>query len=233
MNNKRTRQYLLPLTVAILAGVAGPTSAPAHIVAMPSSAASGAAAVASPVKQAENQLREMGESIHRLKSAATDLVRECNRENTMMAGGEIDFIGTDVIPILPDTAEGLGGPVYMPPRKKYIDLHMAQLAQLLPILQQEIQSTASPDPAQASQTTQSIAEMNNVYADAMLHFNNLKGSTVIQPYDATAITTEATALHKDIAEIDKMRKSVYTAIKRDPNDKAIDSAATGSSPATK
>jgi hypothetical protein len=221
------RKSILSITVVVTAASFTFLPASAHSVQIPSVTAVGAAAAVSPVKQAENQLKIMGEAIHRAKSAAADLVRECSRENTMMAGGEIDFIGTDVIPILPDTAEGLGGSSYFPPRKQYLDLHMGQLLSLMPILQQDIQATKSPDPAQAQQTAADQDAMTGFYSDAMVHINTLKTLTATQPYDATSIINEAQAVHKDVSEIDKLRKKVYTAIKRDPNDKAIDQAASG------
>jgi hypothetical protein len=231
MNYKRARVYILPLTIAYLAGATSsilPVSA--HIVQLTSSGAVGSSALVSPVKAAEQKLKEMGESIHRTKSAAVDLVRECTRENTMMAGGEIDFIGTDVIPILPDTSEGLGGPQFFPPRRQYIDLHMGQLSLLLPILQQDIASMKSPDPAQAGQTAAYGSQMTQYLNDAMTHFQTLKTLASASTYDSASIVNEATALHKDVAEIDKVRKKVYGEIKHDPNDKALDAGAAPANP---
>lgn len=229
MNYKRTRalsMMIIATASGAMAQVILPATVFANQAAIPA-AFMGSAATSNPVKSAESALREMGESVHRTKTAAVDLVRECTREDTMMAGGEIDFIGTDVIPILPDTAEGLGGPQFLPPRRSYINLHMSQLMMMLPILANDIKNTKSPDPSQAAQTATYDSDMEKYLQDAMLHYSNLKGVTVAPPYDTNTIVAEAKALHKDIDEIDKIRKRVYGEIKHDPNDKKIEKQAEG------
>ena len=69
-------------------------------------------------QQAEQLLKQMSEPVHRTKQAASDLVRECKRDAGYFEGGEIDFVGGDIIPILPSTAEGMGPNTYLPPRTK-------------------------------------------------------------------------------------------------------------------
>lgn len=102
----------------------------------------GAAAIVATLKTEQQQLRRMGEAVKRTKRASGDLQMECTQPVEMM--GEIDIIGQDVIPIMPATAEGFGNQ-HMPPRPKYINLHMAQLAALVPILQEDISSLTIPD----------------------------------------------------------------------------------------
>jgi len=222
MRSKQSAVQFLALFAVITASNA---NAIAHISKVPLSAAASAASATNPVKQAEMFLRNMGEPIHRAKHAAVDFVRECTRENQAITGGEIDFIGTDVIPIIPDNVPGLGSEAYLPPRKSYLDLHVSQLAGVLPILQSDIQTFQTPDPALQKDTAVDIARMNDYFADANTHFDQIKALIAKQPYDSTSIVREAKVIHQDIDSIDKLRKKIYDSIKRDPNDKQIENNA--------
>jgi len=201
MNKKH---LLLPATMLLLAA-----SAPMSLAAKDSKATA-------PIQTAERQLKDLSECIHRGRHAAADLVIECQQVNELM-GGEIDFVGTDIIPILPDTAEGMGPDSYIPPRPKYINLHMAQLTGILPLLQSEIVGIKAPDPSEADKISPYTAEMQLIWADVQKHFANLGPLTSNQPYDSTGIVTEAKAIDKDLAQIDKLRKSVYESYRHDKN----------------
>ena len=124
------------------ATAAAPKDSSASAAPATTDSTTGAAAVVATLKTEQTQLRAMGEAVKRTKRASGDLLMECTQPVEMM--GEIDIIGQDVIPIMPATAEGFGNN-YAPPRPKYINLHMAQLSSLVPILADDIKSLKIPD----------------------------------------------------------------------------------------
>jgi len=120
-----------------------------------------ATAVVATLKSEQQQLRRMGEAIKRTRRAAGDILQECTQPVEMM--GEIDIIGQDVIPIMPATAEGFGNN-YMPPRPKYINLHMAQLDALVPILKDDMNTLAIPD-VEKDYAKQPMEDLYGNYSD--------------------------------------------------------------------
>ena len=176
-------------------------------VAQPSAQSS--AAAANPVKAAaineERQLRMMGEAIKRLRRSASDLASECSQPLEMM--GEIDIIGTDVIPIMPATAEGFGNQ-YIPPRPKYVNLHMGHLGDLIPILEDDLNTLTIPD-AEKDAATPLLADALSSLADVKKRYATLQSLTVKgTDYDANAIVNECQAIHKATGQIDSDRKKL-------------------------
>jgi hypothetical protein len=165
---------------------------------------------------AERQLKDLSEALHRGRRASVDLIAECQRENEVM-GGEIDFVGTDIIPIIPATAEGLGGAQYLPPRPKYINLHMTQLSAIMPLLQDEINGIKAPDADEATAIAPMMAEVKQVWADAQKQYAALGPLTSSLPYDTNGIVDTANALNKDLERIDKLRRDIYKSYKHDPD----------------
>lgn len=212
MNKK---YLLLPATMILLAA-----SAPMSF------AADKAGKVVTPLQAAERQLKDLSEAIHRARRAGTDLIAECQRENEVM-GGEIDFVGTDIIPILPATAEGLGGASYLPPRPKYVNLHMNQLTGILPLLQDEITGIKAPDADEAAKTQPMTDEMKTVWTDLQKHFTALAPLTNNIPYDTGDIVDETTQLVRDLDQIDKLRKNIYKSYRHDPDKGNGPATATG------
>lgn len=154
----------------------------------------------------ERQLRMMGEGIKRVRRAASDLAAECTQPVEMM--GEIDIIGTDVIPIMPATAEGFGNQ-YIPPRPKYVNLHMQQLGNLIPILEDDMQTLTLPD-SEKEYATPLLADAKNYLADVKKHYGVLQGLTKpgTTDYDASTIVNECRAIHAATGEIDNDRKKL-------------------------
>lgn len=202
MNNKRFKQVLIPMALLLLG------------TAVPGFTASKKPTTS--LQVSERQLRDLSEAIHHGRSATAALVNECQRVNEVM-GGEIDFVGTDIIPILPSTAEGLGGAQYLPPRPKYVAMHMSQLGTALPLVQDEIGSLKAPDADEKAATLPYWDEMQSLWKDVQKHYEALGPLTTTQPFDTNSIVSEATALNKDLEQIDKLRKDIYKSYKRDPD----------------
>jgi len=168
----------------------------------------------SAVKTALYQLQDMGKSIHHLKRAAADLVAECQREMGFYGGGEIDFIGTDIIPIMPTTAEGFGPPQYLPPRPKYVTYHVNEIANLVPILQEEWTNVPALTAQQKDEEMPDLNQARTYLSSMQDHLLKLQKATASGgPYDSAVLVTEATAIHDAVSKIDKLRKDVYSIIK--------------------
>lgn len=213
MRNKRvSRRLILPVLVMVAGSLM-----PASFAESGNLKIAAKTTVSTPLGAAELQIKTFGEPIHRAKLAAVDLVRECTREDEMISG-EIDFIGTDIIPILPSTAEGMGGPVMLPPRKKYIDMHMAQLAAILPVLQDDINTIKAPDSDTQTATQPMIDQLKSLMQENVLpHYQVLQTLTKNPPYDQNSIVNEAKAIHATIEAMDKLRKQIYDSYRSDPD----------------
>lgn len=173
----------------------------------PAQPVSGAASTPTTVvtaKSAEQQLRRMGEPIKRLKRASYDLIGECTQPVEMM--GEIDIIGTDVIPIMPQTAEGFGNE-FIAPRPKYVNLHMQQLGALVPILQGDIESLAIPS-EEKDYATPLLSDLGNYMQDIRQHYKNLQALTAGTDYNQVQIVNEAKAVDDSLKSIDNSRKKL-------------------------
>lgn len=173
LRNKRVALSSIAFSIALASGFHATASFSADsdcqnkiadAAAASTSTASGGdstSSVVATLKSEQQQLRRMGEAIKRAKRAASDVLQECTQPVEMM--GEIDIIGQDVIPIMPATAEGFGNN-YLPPRPKYMNLHMAQLEALVPILKDDVESLAIPD-VEKDYAKQPLDELNGNYAD--------------------------------------------------------------------
>jgi hypothetical protein len=164
----------------------------------------------------ERQLRDLSEAVHNGRHATSLLVTECSRENDVVENGEIDFIGTDIIPIIPATAEGYA-PSWLPPRAKYLKMHMDQLASALPLLQDELNTLKAPDADEQARVQPFTAEMQRIFASVQQHYAALGPLTTNQPFDRDGIVREATAMNKDLEQIDKLKKDMYKSYKKDPD----------------
>lgn len=206
-NHSFSRSILLTAFSLVTAGAMLPASAVDNSSA--TSKVSAAQPGGNPVKTAalseERQLRMMGEAIKRLRRAAGDLAAECTQPVEMT--GEIDIIGTDVIPIMPATAEGFGNQ-YIPPRPKYVNLHMSQLAAIIPILEDDLNTLTIPDP-EKDFATPLMAEMKNALGDVKKSYATLQTLTAkVGDYDATAIVNQCRAIHTSSSAIDSGRKKL-------------------------
>jgi hypothetical protein len=166
-----------------------------------SSDASPTAQVAT-LKQEQIQLRQMAEAIKRVNRAGFDIIGECTQPVEMM--GEIDIIGMDVIPIMPATAEGFANQ-YVPPRSKYIKLHMSQLAGAVPILQDEINNLVIP-PAEKDYAAQPLADLKGLMQDTQMHMKKLQDLTKVDDdYNVLEITSEARGIDACCKDMNKAR----------------------------
>lgn len=164
-----------------------------------------AAATVATLKQEQIQLKQMAEAIKRVNRAGYDLIGECTQPVEMM--GEIDIIGMDVIPIMPATAEGFANQ-YVPPRSKYVKLHMGQLVGMVPILQDDINKLVIP-PEEKDYATQPLADLKGIMGDLQMHVKKLQDLTKVDDdYNVLEITSEARGVDACCKDIDKARKKL-------------------------
>lgn len=170
-----------------------------------SSAKNSAAAELATLKQEQIQLRRMAEAIRRVNRVGMDIIGECTQPLEMM--GEIDIIGMDVIPIMPATSEGFAKQ-YVPPRSKYIKLHMGQLAATVPVLQDDIDTLAVPAD-EKEYATQPLADLKGIMQDLQMHMKKLQDLTKIDDdYNVLEITSEARGVDACCKDIEKARKQL-------------------------
>lgn len=61
-----------------------------------------------------------------------------------MVVSEPDIIGPIVVPAVPTPSGMMPVGDYLPPRKKWLNFYMAEMGQLIPLMQGELASTAIP-----------------------------------------------------------------------------------------
>ena len=123
------------------------------------------------LRQSNLALRDLAVSSHKLKRACSDLAAEMQRYGTTMQTIGPDAVGMMVIPSInvpvPDTNNPL------PPRKKWVDFYVAQIGQLLGLIQSDLQEITIPQEAQAelgdalSQLQQADWPINTEYQDVV------------------------------------------------------------------
>lgn len=172
-----------------------------------STATNGTSPVAATVanfKTEEQQLRRMGEAVKRVHRAAMDLIGECTQPIEMM--GEIDIIGQDVIPIMPATAEGFGTQ-YLPPRPKYIKLHVDQLASLIPILQDDLKNLVVPENEKTT-AAQPLEDLQGNIGDLGGHLSLLQKMVASEDFNQFNLTNEARGIIATSKAIEAARKKL-------------------------
>lgn len=210
MHKPNATRYLTMATVAAWLACCVPGFCQAIVAEAASSAAN--APQADSYKSAIQELRELGQVVHHIHQTSNDLATEASQPIDMV--GEIDIIGGQVIPILPATAEGFGPTQYMAPRKKYLDLYMAHLSNLLPLLNDEINTLVVPAYAQGT-VSPMVAKMKSWAADIQQDYTALQASTAGPKFVNKDIRTQADAITETIKGIDKLRHDIYKEMRRD------------------
>lgn len=217
MQAPRAMRYLTAVVIgsclfnAVQADAAQPMNAgaPTAIADAGSAAASSALTL---YQTSIQELRELGQVIHHVHQASNDLASEVSQPFDMM--GEIDVIGGQVIPIMPATAEGFGATQYVPPRKKYLDLYMSHLGNLLPLLNDEINSLVVPAGAQQT-ISPMVAKMKTWSGDVQQNYAALQPMVAGPNYVNKDIRTQANAITDTMKAIEKLRRDIYKEMKRD------------------
>lgn len=200
---------------AVLADVQAPQAVPANTVQATGAAAqNGTAAdvqssksaslqgsVQASLKESNIALRDLGISAHKLKKACSDLAAEMQRYGTTLQTIGPDAVGMMVIPSIDIPVPDTNNP--LPPRKKWVDFYVAQIGQLVSLIQSDLQEVVIPQEAQAelgdalSQLQQADWPINNEYQDVV---NLTKGDG----YNQNQIVKEANDIQDQGAKMQKM-----------------------------
>lgn len=179
------------------------TSPAAPAASTPAAPATVAGTVAN-YKTEEQQLRRMAEAIKRVRRTGLDIIGECTQPLEMI--GEIDIIGQDIIPIMPATAEGFGQQ-YIPPRPKYVKLHVDQLAALLPILKDEIDTLVIPEEEKQT-AAKPIADMRGNLDDLGLQLATAQKMVAAEDYNQFNLTNVGRGIDSACKNIEIARKQL-------------------------
>ena len=189
------------------AGATPASSAPASTTGSTPGAAVNTGSVATTVanfKTEEQQLRRMAEAIKRVRRGGFDVIGECMQPIEMI--GEIDIIGQDIIPIMPQTAEGFGNQ-YQPPRPKYINMHVAALGLVVPLLQDEVNTLVVPDSEKVS-AAGPLEDLKGNLGDIVTHYNTLQKMVANNDYNQFNLTNEARGLDSAAKAMEIARKKL-------------------------
>lgn len=168
------------------------------------------------VKAFESQLGDVSDTVRKLRRAAGDIYTEVNRHQLVGNPDPLSDYMMDpwmsaypgLVGIGPSGYEVKAGPV-LPPRKKWLDFHMKQLADLTAILKTELGGIVSPK--RASQDVQdSFAAQTKVMSDELSAIqkttDQLTQLTAGPTFDNAGISKAAEALRDDLAGIETGRK---------------------------
>lgn len=94
-------------------------------------------------------LRDLGDSLRKLEHAATETIKECNRHSPAPVNMQ-DIVTEQVLnpfmydPFNPGLNASLRTGPLLPPRKKWLDIDVSQVAQVVGILQHEVSALSPP-----------------------------------------------------------------------------------------
>lgn len=94
-------------------------------------------------------LRDLGDSLRKLEHAATETIKECNRHAPAPVNMQ-DIVNEQVMnpfmydPFDPALEASLRKGPLLPPRKKWLDIDVSQVAQVVGILQHEVSALSPP-----------------------------------------------------------------------------------------
>jgi hypothetical protein len=200
---------------AVFADAQAPQAVPANSVQTTGAIAPNAAAanvqsskpaplqgsVQASLKESNLALRDLGVSSHKLKKACSDLAAEMQRYGTTLQTIGPDAVGMMVIPSIDIPVPDTNNP--LPPRKKWVDFYVAQIGQLVSLIQSDLQEIVIPQEAQSelgdalSQLQQADWPINNEYQDVV---NLTKGDS----YNQNQIVKEANDIQDQGAKMQKM-----------------------------
>lgn len=154
------------------------------------------------VKNALIGLRSFGDGLHKLRRAASDLYGEATRQEADLVD-EPEIVGGTIIyiPVNVNISQCL------PPRKKWVDHHMAAMQQLLPLVEEESSSILFPDDKEAA-VGPFMQEISALMQSSQASYQRLVAVTQNPPYDGQAIADNCQSLEKDLKQVDKLRKKV-------------------------
>ncbi|MBI4533643.1 MAG: hypothetical protein HY711_06815 [Candidatus Melainabacteria bacterium] len=167
------------------------------------------------VHPAEASLKSIRDVINRLRSAALAVINDVEQRDMAVVGEPML-----IQPIaMKDDTHAIGwaqemedlGPA-LPPRKRWLDVDVSNVGELLQLLQSEVAAMVFPDDGQA-QCKESLANVNSVVNDMLAHYQSLKELTKGPQYDNLAIGKQVLKIYDDAAAMEAPWKDLVKLIK--------------------
>lgn len=151
-------------------------------------------------------LRDMRGTVQKLKRTALELIGEVERKDVVIVD-EPDVIGGIVIPAAPDPSGMMQMGDLLPPRKKWIDYYMTQIASLINLLDADINGVVIPPDQQAALSTL-YGNMQQVLKDVRTDYTNLQALTSTKDLTNIPIGKQALGIYDDMNTLEKLRRSI-------------------------
>lgn len=153
-----------------------------------------------PVTDLHRALKAIGDTSNHIRRTALDIIGEVERQDLVVVS-EPDMFGPIVVPAIPapDGIMAMGD--YLPPRKKWLDIWISQLDQLLPVLHDEANSAATD--------SKEWVDLKKLVDDAQHDLQVLKEVAGADKPDRLAVGKQALGIYDDMGKIDKERKEIF------------------------
>ena len=159
------------------------------------------------VKEAQMGLNTLAKTLGQLKHADTELYNEATRQVANLIEEPEIIAGTVIyIPVNFTTGD------YLPMRKKWVEYYMTQLANLVPMVQEDIEAILIPDDKE-EKADEYITQMKGEIQDIQNGYQILQKLAVGPIYNQNAIAAICHNIDHDIKQMDESRKKAFHAIK--------------------
>lgn len=178
--------------------------------------------------QVQEQIRDMSDTLKRIHHASGELHSEVNRRQMISTGPDyMDQMIMDpwmsAYPGLNPTGMAAGfqnmkpGPL-LPPRKRYVDVSMTQLQQLITLLDTDVSNILAAT-QQGNANSDAIKAQMLIVSDAKNRIDSANQKLIAltkgAPYDNKAISTATEDIRDDVASINELRHRISKMLDRD------------------
>ncbi len=158
-------------------------------------------------------LKDMRDELRRLHRAALDLISEVEQRDMVVVGAP------QLIEPIPQKSDPHPGTMEemivlgdaQPPRKKWLDLTMAEVEKLVALIQQD--KAAIVVPSDKSSATSSLKSLDDLLADIQKHLDALKTLTAGPKYQNIEIGKEALGIFEDTKKIEQPWKDLVHSLR--------------------
>lgn len=153
-----------------------------------------------PVTDLHRALKAIGDTSNHIRRTALDIIGEVERQDLVVVS-EPDMFGPIVVPAIPAPDGMMAMGDFLPPRKKWLDIFINQLDQLLPVLHDEANNSSTDSKEWDS--------LKKLVDDAEHDLKVLKEVAGADKPDRLAVGKQALGIYDDMGKIDKERKAIY------------------------
>jgi len=155
-------------------------------------------------------LKEIGMAIQEVQEAASDLYDEVSRREVTLTSTP-NVVGFTVMNMPSGFTQG----AYLPPRKKWVDAHMQDMIKIVKLMKEECDDVLDgrapiivPAPQQ-EQVKAMFSQWVGLVNDTFNKVSDLETTTKQPMLNNASIANAALAIHKDMKNLEALRKKVY------------------------